>query len=421
MRLKNFLFTISFLVCAFQISLFAESKAKPNYAFDGSISREVLENYLEKSITAMSLAVHPKYSPEGEYPRKDLDLQFIKNVGAKFVGRAIYRWGKEDALNDPEFFSFAKDLIAKIHEIDPEIIVQACAFEAVYPEVSKVEIPEWVFLEMGLVPQKRNFKYEDMLFEDDLFVGHWGGRGSVPDITRLETQLWFVYLIGSYIDLGVEAIHLGQVKLMGAKDPSLKTWAQFVEKLRKLADKKARRHKVLFDAHTPDGSMLYKGVSLLDFNSFPLRIKEVDLDKPEKMRGVLEVGHTDALYCRSAGCKTPNGWECESLPYLVEFDNFGISNHAGVANLADHFIWGYDEISWLYLQPENERKEWLKYAYNWLKNTDQNGHLQMPTSRVITLKKNQTKSQISRVLNKSEEIPTGMNLEGTIKEIFANQ
>ncbi|MBR4598320.1 MAG: hypothetical protein IKO42_08000 [Opitutales bacterium] len=402
------------------IILFISSLAgfAQDYSFKGSISREVLENYLERAITLADFANMPKFSTEGGYPRKELDLEFVKDTGAKFIGRAVYRWGGEEALKNPEFFKYAQNLIEKLHAIDPEIIVQAAVFEAVYPGVNKVAIPRWVFEELGMKPEARNFSYDDMLFKDGTFKNHWGRGGSVPDITRSETQLWFMYLVGSYIEIGVEAIHLGQVKLMGANDKDFAVWAEFIGKLRRFADKRARRGKIIFDAHTPDGGMLYKGMSLLDFNSFPLRIREADLEHPELLRGVLQVGQTDSIYKRSAGCKTPNGWECESLPYLVEFDNFGISDHAGRADVNDHFIWGYDEITWLYLQPQEERERWLKYACDWIKKTDKNGHLQMPATRILTLKKDQSQKITVRSVPPQEGISHTLNLQHCIKKIW---
>ncbi len=116
-----------------------------------------------------------------------------------------------------------------------------------------------------------------MLNEDGKLVRHWG-RSSVPDVTRLETQLWFYYLAGAYINLGCEALHLGQVRLMGMADPDLREWSRLIARIRTYAKTHARRHLVLLDAHVPTGGMIVDGVSLLDFNSFPMRIKET----PEK-------------------------------------------------------------------------------------------------------------------------------------------
>ena len=390
-------------------------KSRLGFHFDGFLSREVLENYLSRAVTLAEFANRENSAIDGAYPRKDEDVRFIKNTGAKFIGRAVYRWGREEALADPEFFEYARRLFAELHAFDPEIIFQACAFEAVYPGVEKVKVPAWAFEALGMEPEDRFFSYSAMLDPGGRYVGHWGGKGSVPDITRAETRLWFVYLVGSYVKIGAEAVHLGQVKLMGMNDPGMKVWAEFIGTLRRFADPLARRKKVIFDAHTPDGGMVVDGKSLLDFNSFPLRVREV-LDSP--MEGVLEAGYLDSLYGRSMGCMTPNGWACESLPYLVELDNFGISSHPGKAGLDDHFIWGYDEISWFYQKPKAEKEKWLEYAFKWLQEHDANAHLQMPGARVLTLGDGGGR-KTCRAVAPSDEIPYGMDVEGVICEIWA--
>jgi len=56
-----------------------------NYRFDGKISREVLENYLSRSITMTEI-----YRSPGNL---DDDIRMLKNIGAKFAGRTIYLWG----------------------------------------------------------------------------------------------------------------------------------------------------------------------------------------------------------------------------------------------------------------------------------------------------------------------------------------
>src|SRR5690606_39745108 len=91
----------------------------------------------------------------------------------------------------------------------------------------------------------------------------------------------------------------------------------------------------------------------------------------------------DVIYKLSKGVVTPSGWECAHLPYLVEVDNYGISPKPGVPG-QEWFVWGYDEISWFALQPENYRNQWLQYAWNWVREHDPNGYLQMPGSRVVT-------------------------------------
>ena len=171
---------------------------------------------------------------------------------------------------------------------------------------------------------------------------------------------------------------------------------------------------VLLDAHVPRFRMVKDGVSLIDFNSFPLRVKEV----PEKpMAGVLEVDHLDSLYKRSKGCVSPSGWSCESLPYLVEFDNFGRNRNPNVADLKSHFVWGWDEISWFAQLPETDRNAWLKYARDWLRETDPNGHLQMPGCRMLSCR-NETSGSY-RANTKSPECPIGYAQEETIKGLWS--
>jgi hypothetical protein len=353
--------------------------------------------------------------PEGRrtYPYHQDDIRMIKNTGAKFIGRAIYRWGEESRLNDLSFWQQARAIIDTLHRFDPDIIFQACLFEIITEDVNNVKIPSWVFTDHKLPVETRNFSYRDMLNVQGKFVDHWRKGSSVPDISRPETQLWFYYLAASYINIGCEAFHLGQVELIGMNDAERTAWATLLTDIRSYAAKNSRRHWVLLDAHVPKGDMIKDGVSLIDFNSFPLRIKAI----PEKpFEGKLEVGHLDALFKKSKGCISPSGWETKSLPYLVEFDNFGKSNKTNVADTTSHFIWGWDEISWFSLQPQGYRDQWLEYAVNWIRKNDPNGHLEMPGCRMLSCP-NETFGSY-RANMKSEACPVGYSQEETIKKVW---
>ena len=61
-----------------------------DYRFDGTISREVLENYLSRSISMEGLL----------NGRGDLDdnIRMLKSTGAKFIGRSLCLWGGEANL-----------------------------------------------------------------------------------------------------------------------------------------------------------------------------------------------------------------------------------------------------------------------------------------------------------------------------------
>ena len=385
------------------------------YYFDGTISRQTLENYLDRSVTMGYFLVPGK--PEGyEFPYRDDDIRLIRNIGAKFIGRSIYRWGQESRLNDPAFFAYAKKMVDAVHAFDPEVVFQGCLFEQVSADVNNLKIPAWVFTGFGLPVEDRTFSCDAIIKRQGGGSNRPGRRGGVPIINNLQTRLWFYYLAVSYINVGCEAFHLGQVGLIGADDRDLQVYSEFLAKVRAYAKTRARRHLVLMDGHVPNGGMVKDGVSLLDFNSFPMRIKAV----PEKpYEGVLEVGHLDAIFKRSKGCISPSGWRCESLPYLVEFDNFGRDRVTNVANPRSMFCWGWDEISWFALQPEAYRNKWLLYAYNWIKQTDPNGHLQMPVTRMITCPNQTLRTYFANT--KSSTCPVGYSQEETIKKIWSHK
>ena len=412
-----------------------DSRAQPagsgkSYHFDEKgISKAVLENYLERSITMVSFLVPEDHNGMRGYPYqddKDDDIRMIKNIGAKFIGRAIHRWGREKLLNVPEYWGNAKSRIDQCHEFDPDIVFQAGLFEVVTEQVTMVKIPSWVFEGFGLPVEDRTFSYQSMLNDDGVYVNHWNEGSSIPDIIQPETQLWFYFLAGSYINIGCEALHMGQVERMAMgqnigspqwylpMDPiRLEAYSDLFAKIRTYANKHARRRWVLLDAHVPTAGMLKDSVSLIDFNSLPLRPKEIP-GKPFK--AVLEVNHLDAIYNKSKGCISPSGWSCESLPYLVEFDNFGTSTFPNVADTTSGFVWGWDEISWFAILIENDRNEWLKYAYDWIRKTDPNGHLEMPGSRRITCP-NETLDSY-RANTKSPSCPVGYSQEETIKALW---
>ena len=389
---------------------------KENYGFDGKISREVLENYLSRSITMAEL-----YRSPGNL---DDDVRMLKNIGAKFVGRAIYLWGGEARIADPKFVALGREMAARIHRNDPDVVLQAAVFEIVTQQgVTEVPIPDWVFREFAQTPEVRNFDYSKMLFPDKTFVDHWQRGSSVPDIRQIETKMWFFFLAASYMNVGIEAIHFGQLDLIGRNDPEYRNWADLLQHVRSYAANHARRHYVICDAHVPKAGPVVDGKLLLDFHSFPLRPKEV-ADSPRK--AVLEMGYSDSIYGRSNGGIAPSGWQCEHLPFLVEFDNFGGSHTPGEASQAKGasiFTWGYDEITWLSQQPEPNRNEWLRYAWNWLREHDRSGFLEMPGGRMLTNGPT-VPAESGGTINwyfantKSPACPRGFSQEETIKAIW---
>ena len=369
----------------------SENKKKLNYFFKGKISRTVLENYLARSATVASLL----------HLTLDDDLRMMQNTGVKFAGRVIWMWGGEskiDALIDKGI-----PFVKRIHAMDPDIILQGAIFEIITTDVNNVPIPASVFEEFNLAPENRNFNYEKMIYPFGHRVNHWDKDASVPDMSRTETKMWFFYVAKRWIDLGLEAIHFGQVEIMDDRDRKRVHWRDVIARIRSYAMKHARRNIVLCDAHVPSGGIVHDGKLMFDLHSFPSRPKSLK-GKPHK--AILEKGFSDSIYGRSAGGLTPSGWSCESLPYIVEIDNFGNSDHAGEYRESDKIhVWGWDEINWFINQPESYRNEWLEYAYRWVRENDPNGYFQLPLRRF-------------QHYSASMHDPKGKRQEETIKKIW---
>lgn len=411
--IKKHLATLAIMLCFAAISIPGKTKPvfnglkKAGYKFNRTISRAVLENYLSRAITMQGLL-----TGQGNF---EDNLRMIKSTGAKFIGRSVCQWGKEQELL--KNFEVERQLAPRVHEADPDIILEACIFEIVTSQVNQVPVPAWAFKALGMPVEQRNFHYADMLFPDGRFKDQWGKDASVPDVSRPETKLWFYFLAVSYINIGIEAIHFGQMELMDKNDPHLDNYWQVLALIRAYAAKHARRHMVLCDAHVPSGGLVRNGKLLLDFHAFPLRIKEIP-DTPEKAE--LKLGFSDGIYNRSKGGITYSGWKCEHLPYLVEFDNYGVSRHPGQANATGanfDWVWGYDEITWFAHQNLQYRSWWLHYAWNWVRETDSNGFLEMPGGRVITSPLDHRHWYYAN--DSSAAVPDGLGDEGTIRAIWA--
>ena len=390
------------------ILLGAVSTHGQDFQFDALISRQVLENYLNRSISFAELLHDDLEKPRnrrGVDPRDHIRL--ILSSKAKFVGRALLLWGQERFL--PDLLRTAKPYAEALHKADPQIILQGATFEIVSPGVESIPVQAKVFAGFGLPYQHRNFRYRDMLYADGRFVNYWGRSSSVPDMSRLETRMWFYFLAQSYIDVGIEAIHFGRVDLMDKEDPHHAHWIDMLDRVRAYARKHARRHYLLCDAPSPT---VEGGKLLFDFQSAALGIAEV---AEQPYRGVPKGGYSNATFLKGDGGITPSGWSCTHSNYLFELDNFGVSNPGKPSK--PPFVWGWDQITWFALLPEAERNQWLRYAWKWVKERDPNCHLQMPGSRILTPGK--PNAPLRYWANtRSDASPQGFNTESTIKELW---
>jgi hypothetical protein len=374
-----------------------------SYHFDTTISRPVLENYLSRSITMEGL-----FNGRGDL---DDNIRMLKSIGAKYIGRSLCLWnGEARFLQNMER---ARQQVPKALAADPEMVLEACVFETVSPGVEQIPIPEWVFRALDQPVEKRNFIYTNMIYAAPKQRRAMGRNAQVPDVSRIETQLWFYYQAASYIDAGFEAIHFGQVEIMNKNDPNNVHWARLLALVREYAAQHARHHMALCNGHVPTGGLMHDGNPLLDFHAFPLRIMETP-ETPQE--AILKVGFSDGIYNKSKGGKTFSGWTCDHLPYLVELDNFGVSQHPGQPNPdgKSNWVWGYDEITWFAHQTKNYRAKWLQYAWDWVRKTDPNGYLEMPGSRTAT----SAETRWYFANNPSPAVPQGLGDEDAIRAIW---
>jgi hypothetical protein len=373
------------------------------YKFDKIITRQVLENYLARSISYEGIL-------NGRGDVNDA-VRMFKGLGVKYAGRSICLFGGE--ANLLKNFARAKEQLPLFHKADPDMVMEACVFEIVSTAVEQIPVPDWVFTAFGKPVEKRNFKYNDIIYPPGPGRRAWGPNASTPDVSQPECQLWFYYLAASYIDLGFEGIHFGQVEIMNNRDRANVNWDKVLTMVREYATKNARRHMVLCNGHTPTGGLVGPGGKLLlDFHAFPLRVKEVP-DKPQE--GILQMGYSDTIFGRSKGGTCYSGWKCDHLPYLAELDNYGGGSRPGQPGQGGFLVWGYDEITWFAHQTREYRAKWLQYAWDWLRKNDPNGWLQMPGGRTAS------SSDIRWYFgnNPSPACPTGLGDEDGIRAVWA--
>ena len=391
-----------------------------SFSVNGKVSETVLRNYLSRSMIACLFGTG----------RTEEDLRMIYYTGAKYIGRAEISW----APNGAEYKNYPtyKQQIAAAHKVDPDLVFEACIFETVFKSVEEIPIPSWVFEAFGQKVENRNFKYDNMIFTDGTFVNHWGTNASVPDMTRIETQMFFYYRACTYIDMGFEGLHMGQVHLIGAHDSGHACWQKMLNMVRAYAKTHARRGFVFINAHThglkgPDGKLLF------DFHSYPYRGIAPDgsvshlptEENPQRIELRVKASGYDAIYKDSLGGTTYSGWSCSSLPYFVELDNW-----AGYdINILDKPVygnihhWGFDEISWFANQPQWYRHQWLNYAYDWVHTTDPAGYAQMPGNRTAALRSVSDPykiTQLSYYCNNSIFDVNGFDDENAIRNIWVN-
>lgn len=345
--------------------------ARSPFAFSGGMDEQTLRRYTARAVTYQTLCDCETDIDEG--------LRLITHIGAKFIGRAAHfswkgNWTREQI---EEYYALTARLAARAHAADPELILQAGVFEIIYRGTVEAQpIPAEVFAAFDLPAEQRCFDWERMLFPEDFTYGDntwkgWGGRNywaheaAWPFIGSVETQMYIYYSITRWIDAGFEAVHLGQAeKMMGCRPEYLTGWDRVTALARKYAKSHARRGVVLFDCHTVlDGTNMKLGdrviVDIIGAGMVPWDDRLTDGVRTCRIGDYTENGCT--WIGRSPGGRHPLGFACETVPTIIEFDNYGRPGPAGEWN-DNYSPWGYDDITWFALQPESYRNAFLLYC-----------------------------------------------------------
>jgi hypothetical protein len=360
-------------------------------SFSGTLDRTTLDQYLARSIS-MAYLIDIQQSDPAAYAQS---ITMLANLNARFIGRTAGLWGEEWVLNY-NYTGREQQLVRDIESayqrkglIKP--IIQGAILEKVTSSVNQVQMSAQTALAYGL-PAPRAYSYERMrytsyptgtqvIWEDDTKI--------VPDMSQVETQMWFYDLATRYIDSGFEAIHFGQIDMMDNNDPNHTAWWNLLSRIRAYAASR-NRGLVLCDAHTTGyyytSPQTGTSTLLFDFHSGALRMTE-DRGFVSVVGGGSILNYTNgcggSLYGNSLGGRTYFGWTATSLPYLVEFDNYGKGARPGQRGDAC-FPWGWDEITWFAQSTNVYRNQWLKYAYYKASCLDAASHLEMPGLRPIT-------------------------------------
>jgi hypothetical protein len=173
----------------------ANSATRPGgLQFDGKISRQVLENYLSRSICI-----------EGMLNGRGLlaeDIRMLTNCGAKYVARALCFWGEEN--NFLANIKRAKEEVPQVLAADPEIVLEGCVFETVGPSRRVPFLIGYSKILDNL--EQRNFRYEDIICP----AGQRRAMGTRKCRTKPDGDTALVYCRQPRIDVGCEGLPPGR-------------------------------------------------------------------------------------------------------------------------------------------------------------------------------------------------------------------
>lgn len=409
------------------------------YYFCGSMPRVTLNKYLNKSASMIGLSDQTYTALEWTTTQQAEDELMITNLKPKWLGRVAGSWWAGQN-NDAEFAK--ADYVATfIHNIDTYIILQAAVFEHVDFSLqptgtgswSPILIPDYVLDEFAQTIEPRYFDADSMRYDDWATNDHHASDDSyVPDMSKIQTRMWFYYRATMYIERGYEAIHFGQFMIMNDMDPINVFWWDMLSKVRDYAANGkpvfglngARRGIVLCDAHLSGDGCDESAINdvpylmsvynptmrtdqlLFDYVSFGLSPDETQsIHNPSSIYDdydrLASINYSDcAMYGNGYGGNLPVDWgwtfaQSHPIPAIAEFDVGGTKEDKAIyqGEKTDQYYihpdvsyltWGFGgESIWFGLQSESYRNYFLAYSYMRSKELDGDVFCQIPLRRFL--------------------------------------
>jgi len=354
-------------------SVSAPKQQSPDLKFSAQsdLKSDLVDRYLSRAISHFLPWSNPLRSRE-----------FLRYTGIKYIHWSHLLWGQAP----PEWNTLSAEIDA-VHGSDwgCDVVYEAGVMEAIYrSQIDKAAIPDWLYQsmeELGINKTRRPgpngprfFSYESMFdrtadkWPKD-HIGRWvrdkdgKDQGSVPDITMVETQLWFAYLMTEYIDAGFEGIFFGQYELVGARDEGSECLWELTQFAKRLAAARGYRHAVFLSTH--HYCVAYKGQlspdspTIFTHMTWPSRLfysSKHDFGMETGLNATNDGQHRTAAELQMVVKKPPF-----DLPVLIEIDNYGPSPPGSpIACNAE----GDDEITAYKKKPHSARSAFLKYYYN---------------------------------------------------------
>jgi len=126
----------------------------------------------------------------------------------------------------------------------------------------------------------------------------------------------FTIRAASYIDVGIEAIHFGQVEIMNRNDRDLASWSQVLALFGHMRPNVHASH-VLCDGHVPQ-----RGPASKTENSCSIFIPSRSASWKSRTSPPSDLKLASRTHFMDAAKAPPfSGWQCDHLPYLVRIDN----------------------------------------------------------------------------------------------------